>query len=111
MQRESFRLASLHGKAGPIAPNDTRQGINDYTGWFANDNDMGGDYYGYDGPCPPWNDEIPHRYLFTLFALVVAKLAITGRFNGVDARTAIAGHTLAEAKISGVYTLNPQVKL
>ena len=72
---------------------------------------MGGDYDGYDGPCPPWNDEIPHRYLFTLFALVVAKLAITGRFNGAYARTAIAGHPLAEAKISGVYTLNPQVKL
>jgi phosphatidylethanolamine-binding protein (PEBP) family uncharacterized protein len=42
-------------------------------GWFAGDNDMRGDYYGYDGPCPPWNDEIVHRYVFTLFALDVAE--------------------------------------
>jgi hypothetical protein len=57
------------GKSGPLAPRNTRQGLNDYTAWFANDKDMAGDYFGYDGPCPPWNDEIPHRYVFTLFAL------------------------------------------
>ena len=51
------------GKPGPDAPHGARHGINDYTGWFASDADMAGDYYGYDGPCPPWNDEIPHRYV------------------------------------------------
>jgi phosphatidylethanolamine-binding protein (PEBP) family uncharacterized protein len=41
-----------HGKPGPAAPHGARHGVNDYTGWFAGDKDMGGDYYGYDGPCP-----------------------------------------------------------
>jgi len=37
------------GKKGPEGPRGTRQGINDYTGWFASDKDMSGNYYGYDG--------------------------------------------------------------
>ena len=63
---------TARGKPGPHAPRDARQGINDYTGWFAGDKDMAGNYFGYDGPCPPWNDELPHRYVFTLYALDVA---------------------------------------
>ena len=50
------------GKPGPRAPHGARQGINDYTGWFASDKGMAGDYHGYDGPCPPWNDELLHHY-------------------------------------------------
>ena len=99
------------GKPGPAAANGMRQGINDYTGWFATDADMGGDYYGYDGPCPPWNDEIPHRYVFTLFALDIAKLAIDGRFTGAEVRAALQGHVLAESALTGVYTLNPAVRI
>ena len=99
------------GKPGPQGPHGARQGINDYTGWFAGDKDMAGDYYGYDGPCPPWNDEIPHRYTFTVFALDVARLPLEGRFDGHAARKAIAGHVLAQASITGRYTLNPAVKV
>ena len=98
------------GKAGPIGPNGTRQGINDYTNWFAGDPDMSGDYHGYDGPCPPWNDEIVHHYVFTLYALDVARCAVEGRFTGADVRAAIAGHVLAEASITGTYTLNPKLR-
>ncbi|MDX5362882.1 MAG: YbhB/YbcL family Raf kinase inhibitor-like protein [Pseudazoarcus pumilus] len=98
------------GKAGPAGPNGTRQGINDYTNWFAGDQDMGGDYHGYDGPCPPWNDEIVHHYVFTLYALDVPRCAVEGRFTGADVRAAIAGHVLAEAKITGTYTLNPALR-
>jgi Raf kinase inhibitor-like YbhB/YbcL family protein len=72
---------------------------------------MGGDYYGYDGPCPPWNDEIAHRYTFTVYALDVARLALEDRFDGHAVRKAIVGHVLAEAAITGRYTLNPAVKL
>lgn len=36
-------------------------GINDYTDWFSGDTDMAGNYGGYDGPCPPWNDSIVHH--------------------------------------------------
>ena len=102
---------TARGKPGPRAPHGARQGINDYTGWFASDPEMAGDYYGYDGPCPPWNDELPHRYVFTVFALDVAKLPVEGRFGGADVRKAVKGHVLAEAAITGRYTLNPAVKL
>ena len=99
------------GKPGPRAPHGARQGINDYTGWFASDHDMSGDYYGYDGPCPPWNDEIAHRYVFTVFALDVERLAVEGRFDGHAVRRVIEGHVLGQASITGRYTLNPAVKL
>ncbi|HUQ27788.1 MAG TPA: YbhB/YbcL family Raf kinase inhibitor-like protein [Usitatibacter sp.] len=99
------------GKPGGAAAHGARHGINDYTGWFAGDKDMEGDYYGYDGPCPPWNDEIAHRYTFSVFALDVARLALEGRFDGHAARKAIQGHVLGQAAITGRYTLNPTVKI
>ena len=97
------------GKSGPGGPRGTRQGINDYTMWFASDKDMKGDYFGYDGPCPPWNDTIPHHYVFTLYALDVAQLQVTGNFRGPDVLAAMKGHVLGEAKLTGVYSLNPAV--
>jgi Raf kinase inhibitor-like YbhB/YbcL family protein len=99
------------GKPGPQASLGARQGVNDYTGWFAADKDMSGDYYGYDGPCPPWNDEIPHRYVFTVYALDLPRLAVEGRFSGADVRKAVEGHVLAQAAITAKYTLNPAVKI
>ena len=102
---------TVRGKAGPAGPRGTRQGVNDYTGWFANDHDMSGNYFGYDGPCPPWNDSIKHHYVFTLYALDVAQCPVEGNFGGADVRKAIAGHVLAEAQLTGIYTLNPRVKL
>jgi len=102
---------TARGKPGPHAPRDARQGINDYTGWFAGDKDMAGNYFGYDGPCPPWNDEIPHRYVFTLYALDVPRLGTAGIFSGADVRKAMAGHILGEASVTGRYALNPAVKL
>lgn len=99
------------GKPGPMAPHGARQGINDYTGWFNGDNDMRGDYYGYDGPCPPWNDEIRHRYVFTVFALDVAKLPAEGKLTGQQVRDAMQGHILDQASLTGIYTLNPAVTL
>ncbi len=101
---------SARGKSGPEAPGGTRQGINDYTKWFAGDKDMGGNYFGYDGPCPPWNDTIVHHYIFTLYALNVDRCPVDGEFTGEDVRKAIAGHVLAEASITGTYSLNPDVK-
>jgi Raf kinase inhibitor-like YbhB/YbcL family protein len=102
---------SPRGKPGPDAPREGRHGINDYTGWFAGDPDMSGDYHGYDGPCPPWNDAIVHRYVFTLYALDVPTLAVSGAFTGSEARAAMQGHVLAEAATTGRYTLNPGVRL
>lgn len=98
------------GKPGPDGPRGTRQGLNDYTGWFASDKDMAGNYFGYDGPCPPWNDSIPHHYVFTLYALDVEKCPVSGLFKGPDVLAAIAGHVLDKASFTGLYGLNPAVK-
>ena len=105
---------TTRGKAGPAIPGDplqgARHGINDYTGWFAGDGDMRGDYFGYDGPCPPWNDALLHHYVFTLYALDVPALQVSGQFTGNDVRNAMQGHVLAQASITGTYTLNPALK-
>ncbi|PKO33418.1 MAG: YbhB/YbcL family Raf kinase inhibitor-like protein [Betaproteobacteria bacterium HGW-Betaproteobacteria-7] len=95
------------GKSGQQAANGSRQGVNNYTDWFANDHDMSGDYHGYDGPCPPWNDEIVHHYVFTVYALDIERLPLEGRFGGPEVRAALAGHVLAQASLTGTYTLNP----
>jgi Raf kinase inhibitor-like YbhB/YbcL family protein len=99
------------GKSGPLAPRGTRQGLNDYTIWFANDEKMKGDYFGYDGPCPPWNDSIPHHYVFTLFALDMEKCPVKRKFTGAEVVKAMQGHMLGSAKITGLYSLNPAVKV
>ncbi len=100
---------TARGKPGPAAPQGTRQGINDYTGWFAGDADMSGDYHGYDGPCPPWNDSITHRYIFTVFATDLARCPVNDRFTGQDVRDALAGHILGQAALTVRYSLNPAV--
>jgi Raf kinase inhibitor-like YbhB/YbcL family protein len=93
------------GKQDPPGPPGSRQGINDYTNWFAGDPEMGGDWYGYDGPCPPWNDPLLHHYHFRLYALDLPSLGLSGRFTVDQAREAMKGHVLAEAAITGTYTL------
>ena len=97
------------GKPGPATLYGARHGINDYTGWFAGDGDMRGDYFGYDGPCPPWNDEIEHRYVFTVYALDIDRLPVEGRFSGQEVRAALQGHILAQASLTGTYSLNPKL--
>ncbi len=97
------------GKPGPSTRHGARHGVNDYTGWFAGDGDMSGDYFGYDGPCPPWNDSIVHRYVFTVYALDVERLPLMGKFNGSDALKVISKHSLGSASITGIYTLNPKL--
>jgi Raf kinase inhibitor-like YbhB/YbcL family protein len=106
-QGEFSSTVTPRGKPGVPAAQGTRQGVNNYTDWFASDHDMNGDYYGYDGPCPPWNDEIIHRYIFTVYALDVEKLPLDGKFGGPEVRVAISGHILGQASLTGIYTLNP----
>ena len=97
------------GKKGPDAPGGMRHGINSYAGWFAGHPDMKGDYYGYDGPCPPWNDSILHHYIFTIYALDVEHLDVKGDATPENVEAALKGHVLAEAKLTGTYSLNPRV--
>jgi len=98
------------GKDGPEGPQGTRRGINDYTGWFAGDPDMAGDYYGYDGPCPPFNDSIVHHYRFTAYALDVDRVAVDEKFTSADVLAAIDGHILGEATILGKYKINQNAR-
>ena len=97
------------GKHNLTGPAGSRQGINDYTGFFADDEDMRGDYFGYEGPCPPWNDEILHHYHFRLYALDIDKCPAEGAFTAADVLSAIKGHVLTEAELVGTYSLNPDV--
>jgi len=97
------------GKRAPAGPAGSRQGLNDYTGWFAGDATLGGDYLGYDGPYPPAHDLRLHRYFFRLFALDVERLELPARFTAGDVFRAMHGHLLAEASTWGSYSLNPAV--
>ena len=110
---EFSRGFTAHGKPGPqialAGGAVARHGLNDYTGWFAGNPDMAGNYFGYDGPFPPFNDSLIHHYVFTVYALKVARAPIDGSFTGAQVREAIYPHILAEATHSGTYTLNKRL--
>lgn len=105
------RGVTARGKRAPAGPEGSRQGINDYTGWFKGDADMGGDYLGYDGPCPPWNDSVVHHYRFEVHALDIERCPVDGAFTAADVQKAIQGHVLASASVTGRFSLNPRIRL
>ena len=70
---------------------------------------MGGQYHGYDGPAPPWNDSLIHHYTFTVYALDLDKVPVSGSFTAADVREAIGGHVLGEGQVQGTYTQNPRL--
>jgi Raf kinase inhibitor-like YbhB/YbcL family protein len=93
------------GEPSPKKPGPIKygvRGINNYS--------RGGKIFGgYDGPCPPWNDEIPHHYHFIVYALDVAHLGVSGNFTGPDVLKGMQGHILAKGEVVGVYSLNTDV--
>jgi hypothetical protein len=105
---EFSRGFTPHGKPGPQI-GAARHGLNDYTGWFAASPDMAGNYFGYDGPFPPFNDSLIHHYVFTVYALAIERAPVEGHFTGAQVREAIYPHILAEATHSGTYTLNKRL--
>jgi Raf kinase inhibitor-like YbhB/YbcL family protein len=86
------------------------EGTNGFTG-FLKGTPMDGTYGGYDGPCPPWNDERLHHYHVTVYALDTESLGLPadGAFMGADVMDAMDGHILDQAEIVGTYTTNPDV--
>lgn len=95
-----------HGKP----PGKTKlgvRGLNDFTGAFAANEAMKGNYGGFDGPCPPWNDLRLHHYHFAVYALDLAELKLPELFGGAEAVAAMKGHILASGAVVGTYTLNP----
>lgn len=97
------------GKPGPQAFGGTRQGLNSYSDWFAGDPELAGQYFGYDGPFPPWNDSLVHHYVFTLYAVALPRLPLEGVFTGAQVREKLAGRVLGAATFSGTYTLNQRL--
>lgn len=75
-------------------------GRNDYATF------MEGTYGGYDGPCPPWNDERIHNYHFNVYALDTKTLELEEGFTGSDVIKAMDGHILTQGEIVGTYTTN-----
>jgi Raf kinase inhibitor-like YbhB/YbcL family protein len=99
---------TAHGKSASQSPVGTA-GINDYTAWFKGDANMEGNYFGYDGPCPPWNDALLHHYVFTIYALNVPNIPLSGPFTGNEALQSIKPFIIDQATITGTYSLNPSV--
>jgi hypothetical protein len=56
---------------------------------------------GYGGPCPPPGHG-PHRYFFTVYAVDVQWLDVTGTTRG-DLERALHQHTLGTARLMGRY--------
>jgi Raf kinase inhibitor-like YbhB/YbcL family protein len=81
------------------------RGLNDYSSWFKGDAQLEGQYAGYDGPWPPFNDERVHRYVFTVYALDCATLELSGAFGLDDATRAMRGHILAQASLQVSYAI------
>jgi hypothetical protein len=104
------RGVTARGKPGSAAPGGGRHGLNSYTGWFAGDAEMEGDYFGYDGPCPPWNDERLHHYTFTVYALDTERAPVEDPFEAAAMMKAMEGHILDQAGLMGTYALNPEVR-
>jgi Raf kinase inhibitor-like YbhB/YbcL family protein len=57
---------------------------------------------GYHGPLPVRNET--RHYIFRLYALDVARLALPERFTCADVLGAIYGHIVDEAQLIGTYT-------
>lgn len=66
-----------------------------------------GEYAGYDGMCPPWNDERVHHYHFQVYALDVETLGLKKYYTAKEAFAAMQPHILAKGEVVGTYTLNP----
>lgn len=98
------------GGKNATGPRGSRRGLNNYTQWFEGNADMVGQYFGYDGPFPPWNDELVHRYHFTLYAIDLARLPVEGDFDGPAVLKALAGHVLDKATVIGTYHIYPDAK-
>lgn len=102
---------TARGKTAPAGPQNAVQGLNDYSGWFGSDAQMGGRYLGYDGPCPPWNDTRVHRYRFEILALDIAGCGLAAGFGRADFDKAVNGHVLGRASLLSRYSLNPAIRL
>ena len=57
---------------------------------------------GYDGPCPPEGDH-PHRYLFTVFAVMAERLEVKADTSAAVVGFNLISTPLAKAEIMGLF--------
>jgi Raf kinase inhibitor-like YbhB/YbcL family protein len=85
-------------------------GQNSYRELFDGNADLEGTYGGWDGPFPPWNDEVVHRYVTIVSALDVDSVGLAPGFTLAEFRAALDGHVLDQGRIVPTYTLNPSLR-
>lgn len=90
------------GKAGRVGP-----GVSGRNSFGERGAEQG---IGYDGPCPPWNDERLHHYHFQLYALDVPTLRLKEGFSVEEAQKAMQEHVLAKSETVGAYATNQKRK-
>jgi len=66
-----------------------------------------GPHGGYDGPCPPWNDNRLHNYHFTIYALDIPSLKLPNPVTGAQAMIIMKDHIIAQSDIVAPFTTNP----
>jgi len=91
----------VHGKPATPAAAGGARGLKDFTKVTAANEALKGQYYGYDRPCPPWNDENVHHYHFTVYALSVPARSRQGvrrpsGNRGDEGQDACAGRTVGD---------------
>jgi Raf kinase inhibitor-like YbhB/YbcL family protein len=91
---------------GGKSPGKTAYGIDGQNDYPKAGKGKGG---GYDGACPPWNDERLHHYHFMVYALDVPSLGLSGNFTGAQAEKAMASHILAKGEVVGTYSNNAKL--
>ncbi|HEX9123932.1 MAG TPA: YbhB/YbcL family Raf kinase inhibitor-like protein [Actinomycetota bacterium] len=99
-----------HGKRPGPAGFGGITGQNGFTGLFAGNADLEGTYGGWDGPFPPWNDEVVHRYVLAVYAMNVPSLGLEPGFTLEDFGRAMEGHVLDSGGLVATYTLNPRLR-
>jgi Raf kinase inhibitor-like YbhB/YbcL family protein len=99
-----------HGRTPGRASFGGVEGQNGYRGLFDGNPDLEGTYGGWNGPFPPWNDDVVHRYRVTVHALDVDSVGLDPGFTLEEFGAAIERHVLAEATIVPTYTLNPRLR-
>jgi phosphatidylethanolamine-binding protein (PEBP) family uncharacterized protein len=93
----------------PIGPGKVGiRGTNDYWPLFNKNpnmpSEMKGPYGGFDGPCPPANDEKIHTYKFQAYALDVPTLGLSGQFFAPAVLAAMKDHILAQGEADAKFT-------
>ena len=99
-----------HGKLPEPPALGAVTGQNGYRGLFEGSADLEGTYGGWDGPFPPWNDELVHHYETTVYAIDVDSLGLGSGFTLEEFRAAIDGHVLDRGTIVPIYSLNPNLR-